>query len=368
MMALVRLGRADRAQRLGAGIAVAARVPFHLVPAHARPRAARGDQRRARLLAVDRRGSARRESRRAGFFRAMWLGFGINALSGIVLLVAYPAKALTNWVFYTKMLSGPARAARARSDTPRGVRRRAARRRDRRHAPRARRSRSPRSRSGRARSSRGGCSRIRYVILMASDPPLRRCRMPALIEWIRHTPLSWFVLNYGWVWPISETHSFLRPHADDRDGRDLRPALARRRPRHLAALAAQAAALWRGRIRAVRDHGHAVHRGTPEQYFYNAAFKVKVACLLLIGCNVILFYSLEFKRVMQLGPDDDAPAGRQVDGGSVPRAVDLCDVRGPNAHFFPAALLSSQSTPPDGRLLRGSLVSGFEKMALGRFQ
>lgn len=39
-----------------------------------------------------------------GFFQVMWLGFGINALSGIVLLVAYPAKALTNWVFYSKML------------------------------------------------------------------------------------------------------------------------------------------------------------------------------------------------------------------------------------------------------------------------
>src|SRR5262245_17200328 len=40
----------------------------------------------------------------AGFFRAMWLGFAINAISGVVLLIAYPAKALTNWVFYTKML------------------------------------------------------------------------------------------------------------------------------------------------------------------------------------------------------------------------------------------------------------------------
>jgi hypothetical protein len=39
-----------------------------------------------------------------GFFRVMWLGFGINAVSGIVLLAAYPAKALTNWVFYTKMV------------------------------------------------------------------------------------------------------------------------------------------------------------------------------------------------------------------------------------------------------------------------
>jgi hypothetical protein len=33
----------------------------------------------------------------------MWLGFGINLLSGIALLLAYPAKALTNWVFYFKM-------------------------------------------------------------------------------------------------------------------------------------------------------------------------------------------------------------------------------------------------------------------------
>jgi hypothetical protein len=37
-------------------------------------------------------------------YRVMWLGFGINALSGLVLLAAYPAKALTNWVFFAKML------------------------------------------------------------------------------------------------------------------------------------------------------------------------------------------------------------------------------------------------------------------------
>jgi hypothetical protein len=39
-----------------------------------------------------------------GLYGVMWLGFGINALSGIVLLAAYPAKALTNWVFFAKML------------------------------------------------------------------------------------------------------------------------------------------------------------------------------------------------------------------------------------------------------------------------
>ena len=38
-----------------------------------------------------------------GFARTMWLGFGINLISGLALLLAYPAKALTNWVFYFKM-------------------------------------------------------------------------------------------------------------------------------------------------------------------------------------------------------------------------------------------------------------------------
>lgn len=36
-------------------------------------------------------------------YRVMWLGFGINALSGLTLLAAYPAKALTNWVFFVKL-------------------------------------------------------------------------------------------------------------------------------------------------------------------------------------------------------------------------------------------------------------------------
>lgn len=41
--------------------------------------------------------------RMAGLNKMMWLGFGINLASGIALLLAYPAKALTNGVFYLKM-------------------------------------------------------------------------------------------------------------------------------------------------------------------------------------------------------------------------------------------------------------------------
>lgn len=36
-------------------------------------------------------------------FPLIWTGFAINVLSGIALLIAYPAKALTNPVFYIKL-------------------------------------------------------------------------------------------------------------------------------------------------------------------------------------------------------------------------------------------------------------------------
>src|SRR5882724_3638473 len=37
------------------------------------------------------------------FFPVMWCGFWLNAISGVVLLIAYPTKALTNPVFYLKL-------------------------------------------------------------------------------------------------------------------------------------------------------------------------------------------------------------------------------------------------------------------------
>jgi hypothetical protein len=37
------------------------------------------------------------------FFKAMWLGFWVNAVSGVLLLITYPTKALTNPLFYLKL-------------------------------------------------------------------------------------------------------------------------------------------------------------------------------------------------------------------------------------------------------------------------
>jgi hypothetical protein len=36
-------------------------------------------------------------------FRVMWIGFATNAVTGILLVLAYPTKALTNWDFYAKL-------------------------------------------------------------------------------------------------------------------------------------------------------------------------------------------------------------------------------------------------------------------------
>jgi hypothetical protein len=38
------------------------------------------------------------------FFTFIWIGFWLNVVSGIFLLIAYPTKALTNPIFYIKLL------------------------------------------------------------------------------------------------------------------------------------------------------------------------------------------------------------------------------------------------------------------------
>jgi len=37
------------------------------------------------------------------YYRWMWAGFWVNAFSGVLLLIAYPTKALTNPLFYAKL-------------------------------------------------------------------------------------------------------------------------------------------------------------------------------------------------------------------------------------------------------------------------
>ena len=47
--------------------------------------------------------AAYRSRRCERLFRIMWIGFSINAVTGVFLVIAYPTKSLTNWDFYIKL-------------------------------------------------------------------------------------------------------------------------------------------------------------------------------------------------------------------------------------------------------------------------
>jgi hypothetical protein len=131
--------------------------------------------------------------------------------------------------------------------------------------------------------------------------------LTSLIQWLTSTSVSSFVMDHRWVWPISETLHFcgLVMMVGTVGTFDLR----------LLGLAKGVAPAALHRSLRVGIAGFAISSmtgslfifGQPDQYFYNDAFKVKVFCLLLLGANVLAFYSLAARRVLSLGPDDAAP-------------------------------------------------------------
>ena len=132
--------------------------------------------------------------------------------------------------------------------------------------------------------------------------------MDAFIDWIVSTRLSWFVTEYRWVWPMAESVHFcgLTLLAGTVGLFDLRVlGLAK----GIAPATLHATLRW-----GVVGFAASVITGvmfisaTPDQYFYNDAFKVKVVCLILLGINVGAFYTLEARGVLALGPGGNAPA------------------------------------------------------------
>jgi hypothetical protein len=134
----------------------------------------------------------------------------------------------------------------------------------------------------------------------------------AFIDWIVSTRLSWFVLEYRWVWPISESVHFcgLTLLAGTVGLFDLRLLGL---VRGIAPSTLHATLPW-----GLAGFGASVITGVmfisgmPDQYFYNDAFKLKVVFLALMGANAAFFYWREFARVRTLGPHDDAPRSTKV--------------------------------------------------------
>ena len=136
--------------------------------------------------------------------------------------------------------------------------------------------------------------------------------MDAFMDWIVSTRLSWFVTEYRWVWPIAESVHFcgLTLLAGTVGLFDLRVlGLAK----GIAPATLHATLRW-----GVVGFAASVVTGvmfisaTPDQYFYNDAFKLKVVLLVLMGANAALFYWREFAGIRTLGPHDDAPRSTKV--------------------------------------------------------
>jgi hypothetical protein len=136
--------------------------------------------------------------------------------------------------------------------------------------------------------------------------------MEAFMDWIVSTPLSWFVTEYRWVWPITESVHFcgLTLLAGTVGLFDLRVlGLAK----GISPAALHATLRWGIAGFAVSVvTGIMFISGAPDQYFYNDAFRLKVVFLVLMGANAALFYRREFAGIRLLGPHDDAPRSAKL--------------------------------------------------------
>lgn len=59
--------------------------------------------------------------------------------------------------------------------------------------------------------------------------------------------------------------------------------------------------------------------GYPDQYLFNAAFRVKATLIMVAGFNILFFYSRVFRRLEQLTPGKEPPLAARIVGG-----VSLC--------------------------------------------
>lgn len=136
--------------------------------------------------------------------------------------------------------------------------------------------------------------------------------MQNVIEWLVATPLSAFVLDTAWAWPVAESLHFMglvllagTVGAFDLRvlglGKGIAPAAIHRLlPFGLLGFAISIAT------------GTLFIFGTPDQYFYNTAFHFKLVFLTLMGLNVAFFYASPFRAVRRLGPHDDAPRAAKL--------------------------------------------------------
>jgi len=131
---------------------------------------------------------------------------------------------------------------------------------------------------------------------------------------LRATALSDAMRQWRWLWPICESLHFL--------GLALLMGTVGLFDLRLMGLAPRVPVAALHRLIPVGIAGFVLNvvtgacfvAGTPEQYLFNAAFRVKVALMLIAGLNVAVFYRRVFEHLLALPPGAPLPAGARLAG------------------------------------------------------
>jgi hypothetical protein len=137
--------------------------------------------------------------------------------------------------------------------------------------------------------------------------------MAAWEAFIRSTALHRFVQTYEpWLWPLCETLHYL--------GLSVLLGTVGLFDLRVLGLAKGIPPVTLHRLIPFGIAGYGVNIltgiifffGHPDQYFYNDAFRFKVAFMVLAGINVVVFYTAAFREVEGLGAGASAPLRAKV--------------------------------------------------------
>ena len=136
-----------------------------------------------------------------------------------------------------------------------------------------------------------------------------------LYLWLEGTRISWVMQNVPWAWPLCESIHFI--------GLSLLVGTVGFFDLRLLGFARRVPMAAFHRLIPIGVAGFAINAatgfcflaGTPNQYFFNAAFQVKVGFFLVAGVNVAAFYLTMFRQVRNVGPGEQAPLFARIIGG-----------------------------------------------------
>jgi hypothetical protein len=138
-------------------------------------------------------------------------------------------------------------------------------------------------------------------------------------RWLSDTALSHFVQRSQWTWPICESLHFI--------GLSMLIGTVGLFDLRLMGFAKSVPLGAFHRLIPIGVAGFVINlitgilfvAGTPEQFLFNPAFRLKVLFIVLAGINISVFYLVVFRQIKGLGAGDTPPMAARIIGG-----VSLC--------------------------------------------